>query len=78
MDDTASDKLWPAYKVCTRCYARYSAGDAACPQCRNPEFALPGTDANRLATLRAEGAFKGHIVSYRRKREDANANRNDS
>jgi len=57
MDDTASDKLWPAYKVCTRCYARYSAGDAACPQCRNPEFALPGTDADRVATLRAEGAL---------------------
>jgi len=51
------NKLWPAYKVCTRCYARYPAGDAACPQCRNPEFALPGTDADRVATLRAEGAL---------------------
>ena len=57
MDDTASEKLWPAYKVCTRCYARYSAGDAACPQCRNPEFGLPGTDVDRLATLRADGAL---------------------
>ena len=55
--ENADDKLWPAYKVCTRCYARYSACDAACPQCRNPEFALPGTDADRLATLRADGAL---------------------
>ena len=55
--ENADDELWPAYKVCTRCYARYSAGDSFCPKCRNPEFALPGTDADRLATLRADGAL---------------------